>query len=298
MKNILIIGCGLIGSSILRASIAQKVSKNIFVYEKSKKNISVIKKINSKLKILDKLDKRISDIDFVILCTPMSEYERIIPYLNKFLDKKSIITDVGSTKQNVLRLKNKKLNRSLDWILSHPISGSEVSGPKFGNKNLFKKKWCIIIDDKNKKKVKKVVRFWKKLGSKVIFMDPIEHDKIFAITSHLPHLIAYNLIKTAQDFQKKKKKNIIKFSAGGLRDFSRTAASNEIMWRDVFFNNKRNMINTINMFIKNLKIFKRNIKNSEDKNLRRVLIRSKKARKQIIQLKQDISKPDFGREEI
>ena len=298
MNNILIIGCGLIGSSILRASIAKKVSKNIFVYERSKKNISVIKKINSKLKILDKLDKRISDIDFVILCTPMSEYESIIPYLNKFLDKKSIITDVGSTKQNVLRLKNKKLKKSLDWILSHPISGSEVSGPKFGNKNLFKKKWCIIINDKNKKKVKKVVRFWKKLGSKVIFMDPIEHDKIFAITSHLPHLIAYNLIKTAQDFQKKKKKNIIKFSAGGLRDFYRTAASNEIMWRDIFFSNKRNMINTINMFIKNLKVFKKNIKNSEDKNLRRVLIRSKKARKQIIQLKQDISKPDFGREEI
>ena len=298
MKNILIIGCGLIGSSVLRASIAQKISKNIFVYEKSKKNISIIKKINSKLRILDKLDGRISDVDLVILCTPMSEYEKIIPYLNKFLDKKSIITDVGSTKQNVLRLKNKKLNKSLDWILSHPISGSEVSGPKFGSKNLFKKKWCIIINHKNKKKVKKVVRFWKKLGSTVIFMDPIEHDKIFAITSHLPHLIAYNLIKTAQDFQKKQKKNIIKFSAGGLRDFSRTAASNEIMWRDVFFNNKGNMIDTINMFIKNLKVFKKNIKNSEDKNLRRVLIRSKKARKQIIQLKQDISKPDFGREEI
>jgi len=298
MKNILIIGCGLIGSSVLRASIAKKISKNIFVHEKSKKHISITKKINSKIKILDKLDKRISDVDLVILCTPMSEYESIIPYLNKFLDKKSIITDVGSTKQNILRLKNKKLNKSLDWILSHPISGSEVSGPKFGNKNLFKNKWCIIIKDKNKKKANKVVRFWKKLGSNVIFMDPIEHDKIFAITSHLPHLIAYNLIKTAQDFQKKHKKNIIKFSAGGLRDFSRTAASNEIMWRDVFFNNKGNMINTINMFIKNLKMFKKNIKNSEDKNLRRVLIRSKKARKQIIQLKQDISKPDFGREEI
>ena len=298
MKNILIIGCGLIGSSILRASIAQKISKNIFVYERSKKNISIVKKINSKLKILDKLDKRISDIDLVILCTPMSEYESIIPHLNKFLDKKSIITDVGSTKQNVLRLRNKKLKKSLDWILSHPISGSEVSGPKFGNKNLFKNKWCIIINDKNKKKVKKIVIFWKKLGSKVIFMDPIEHDKIFAMTSHLPHLIAYNLIKTAQDFQKKQKKNIIKYSAGGLRDFSRTAASNEIMWRDIFFNNKENMINTINMFIKNLKVFKKNIKNSEDKNLRRVLIKSKKARKQIIQLKQDISKPDFGREEI
>ena len=153
MNNILIIGCGLIGSSILKASIAKKVSKNIFVYEKSKKNISVIKKINSKLKILDKLDKRISDIDFVILCTPMSEYERIIPYLNKFLDKKSIITDVGSTKQNVLRLKNKKLNRSLDWILSHPISGSEVSGPKFGNKNLFKKNGASLLMTKIKRRL-------------------------------------------------------------------------------------------------------------------------------------------------
>ena len=297
-KKLLIIGCGLIGSSILRGSINKKISKKIFIYEKSKKNISKIKKINSKVVVLKKLDKKISDIDFVILSTPMSQYESIIPHLNKFLNKKSIITDVGSTKQNILNLKNKKLNKSLDWILSHPIAGSEVSGPEFGSKNLFLNKWCIIVNDKNQNKVKKVVRFWKKLGSNVIFMRPSEHDKIFAITSHLPHLIAYNLIKTAQDFQKKQKKNIIKFSAGGLRDFSRTAASNEIMWRDVFFNNKENMINTINMFIKNLKVFKKNIKNLEDKNLRRILINSKKVRKQIIHLKQDISKPDFGREEV
>jgi len=297
-KKLLIIGCGLIGSSILRGSINKKISKKIFIYEKSKKNISKIKKINSKVIILKKLDKKISDIDFVILSTPMSQYERVIPHLNKFLGKKSIITDVGSTKQNILNLKNKKLNKSLDWILSHPIAGSEVSGPEFGSKNLFLNKWCIIVNDKNQNKVKKVVRFWKKLGSNVIFMGPSEHDKIFAVTSHLPHLIAYNLIKTAQDFQKKQKKNIIKFSAGGLRDFSRTAASNEIMWRDVFFNNKENMINTINMFIKNLKVFKKNIKNLEDKNLRRILINSKKVRKQIIHLKQDISKPDFGREEV
>jgi len=186
-KKILIVGCGLIGSSILRGSFNKKISKKIFVYEKSKKNISKIKKINSKVIILNKLDKRISDIDFVIMSTPMSQYEKIIPHLNKFLSKKSIITDVGSTKQNVINLKNKKLNKSLDWILSHPISGSEVSGPEHGSKNLFLNKWCIIVNDKNKNKIKKVVRFWKKLGSKVIFMDPIEHDKIFAITSHLPH---------------------------------------------------------------------------------------------------------------
>ena len=295
-KKLLIIGCGLIGSSILRGSIDKKISKKIFIYEKSKKNISKIKKINSKIIILKKLDKRISDIDFVILSTPMSQYESIIPHLNKFLNKKSIITDVGSTKQNILNLKNKKLNKSLDWILSHPIAGSEVSGPEYGNKNLFLNKWCIIVSDKNKKKIKKVIKFWKKLGSKVILMDPYEHDKIFALTSHLPHLIAYNLIKTAQDFQKKQKKNVIKFSAGGLRDFSRIAASNEIMWRDIFFNNKKNIINAINIFIRNLNSFKKNIQNLEDKNLRKKLINSKKIRKQIIDLKQDVSKPDFGRE--
>jgi len=297
-KKILIIGCGLIGSSILRDSFNKKIAKKIFVYEKSKKNISKIKKINSKVIILNKLDLRISDIDFVLLCTPMSQYEKIIPYLNKFLSKKSLITDVGSTKQNILKLKNKKLSKSLDWILSHPISGSEVSGPENGSKNLFLNKWCAIIRDKNKNKMKVLVRFWKKLGSKVIFMDPIEHDKIFSITSHLPHLIAYNLIKTAQDFQKKNRKNIIQFSAGGLRDFSRTAASNEIMWRDIFFNNKKNMISTINMFIKNLKVFKKNISNFNNKDLIRILINSKKVRKQIIYLKQDISKPDFGRKEV
>ena len=281
-KKLLIIGCGLIGSSILRGCINKKISKKIFVYEKSKKNIFKIKKINSKITILKKLDKKISDIDIVIISTPMSQYDKIIPNLNKFLGKKSIITDVGSTKQNVLNLKNKKLNKSLDWILSHPISGSEVSGPEHGSKSLFINKWCIIIKDKNSRKQKKIIQLWKKLGSKIILMDPKDHDKIFALTSHLPHLIAYNLIKTAQDFQKKQKKNIIKYSAGGLRDFSRIAASN--------------MIDAINIFIKNLNSFKKNIKNLEDKNLIKKLINSKKVRKQIINLKQDIAKPDFGRE--
>ena len=295
-KKLLIIGCGLIGSSVLRGSINKKISKKIFVYEKSKKNISKIKKINSKIIILKKLDKKISDIDIVVISTPMSQYERIIPSLNKFLGKKSIITDLGSTKQNVLNLKNKKLNKSLVWISSHPISGSEVSGPEYGTKSLFLNKWCIVLNHKNKNKLKKIIKLWKRLGSKVIIMDPKSHDEIFSLTSHLPHLIAYNLIKTAQDFQRKQKKNIIKFSAGGLRDFSRIAASNEIMWRDIFFSNKKNMIKAIDMFIRNLKSFKKNIKNFENRNLIKKLKNSKKVRQQIIDLKQDIAKPDFGRE--
>ena len=126
-------------------------------------------------------------------------------------------------------------------------------------------------------------------------MDPLNHDKIFSITSHLPHLIAYNLIKTAQDSQKIQKKNLIQYSAGGLRDFSRIAASNEIMWRDIFFSND-NIINAINLFIKNLNLFKKIIKNKDNKKLLLRLISSKKVRRKIVQLKQDVAKPDFGRE--
>ncbi len=275
-NKLLIIGCGLIGSSILRASIKKKIAKKYFVYEKSIKNNSTIKKINSKVILLKKLDHNISDIDFIILSTPMSSYSRIITSFNKFLTNKAIITDVGSTKKNVLKLKKNKLDKSLNWILSHPIAGSEVSGPEYGKANLFNNRWCIITKQKTDKKVEKVERFWKKIGCKVIFMNPEEHDKIFAITSHLPHLIAYNLIKTAQDFQHKERKNLIKFSAGGLRDFSRTASSNEIMWRDIFFNNKKNMLLAINMFVKNLNSFKRNIEKLEDTKLRKKLLNSKK----------------------
>ncbi len=289
----LIIGCGLIGSSILRGSIEKKIAKQIFVFEKSKKYKKSIKKINNSIKFLKNLDKKISDIDFIIICTPMSEYENIVNKLKKSSLKKCLITEVGSSKNKILRLK-----RKVDLIYSHPIAGSEVSGPNYGNSQLFKNKWCIIIKDKNTKKLKLIRKFWSKLGSKIIYMNPTDHDKIFAITSHLPHLIAYNLIKTAQDFQKKEKKNIIKYSAGGLRDFSRTAASNEIMWRDIFFSNKKNMINTIDMFTKNLNIFKKYIKNSNDYQLKKILVNSKRARKQIINLKQDVSKPNFGREEF
>ena len=297
-SNILIIGCGLIGSSILRGSLSKKISKNIYIFEKSKKNISLIKKIDKKIKFLDRIDHKVSNMDLIVLSTHMSQYNNLIKKLQRHISSKNLITDTGSTKRNIENLinKNKKLKKI--FIPSHPIAGSEVSGPEFGDKNLFKDKWCIILkgNDKPKKNLKKIEIFWKKLGSKIIFMNSIDHDKIFSITSHLPHLIAYNLVKTAIDFQKRNKKNVIKYSAGGLRDFSRTAASNEIMWRDIFFENKDNIIDSINIFIRNLKNFKKLIKNQNNSNVLKILKNSKKVRKQIINLKQDVSKPNFGRD--
>ena len=297
MKNILIIGCGLIGSSLLRAVHSRKVSNNIYIYEKSKKNILIIKKLKIGCKVINKLKNISINFDLVIFCTPMSQYSNFISKINKFITNKTIITDVGSTKELSSKKVKKQLKKNITWIPSHPIAGSEVSGAEYGDKNLFKNKWCVLIKEKNinKTHLSRLRLFWKKLGSKVITMNSKQHDIIFSITSHLPHLIAYNLVKTATDFEKGKKFNLIKFSAGGLRDFSRIAASNEVMWRDVFFSNQKNIISAINLFIKNLKAFKRDISVKNSNEIIKKLIDTKKVRKKIISLKQDINKPDFGR---
>ena len=297
INNLLIIGCGLIGSSILRASSKNKIAKNIFVKEKSITNIKKLKKIKSKFKIVENFKNIISDMDLIIIATHLSEYEKIIGSINKKLSHKTILTDVGSSKENNYKIAKKKLKRGISWISSHPISGSEVSGPEHGDANLFNDRWCILIKEKktDKNKLKVLSKFWKKLGSKVVIMDAKKHDIIFSLTSHLPHLIAYNLIQTATEFEKRKRYNLLNFSAGGLRDFSRIAASNEIMWRDIFFSNKKNISKVIDLFIKNLKSFKSNIQGNNSKVIIRKLKDAKKVRQKIIKLKQDINKPDFGR---
>jgi len=297
MKSVLIIGCGLIGSSILRSIADKKIAKKIFVYEKSKLNVLKIKKLKLPGEIISNFKKIIPNLDMIIFCTPLSEYRKIILKINKYLEPKTIITDVGSSKEKSILLIKKELKKGISWTSSHPIAGSEVSGPENGTKDLFFNKWCILIKerDTNKAHLKILSRFWKKIGSKVAIMDSKKHDAVFSMTSHLPHLIAYNLVKTATDFEKQQKYELIKFSAGGLRDFSRIAASNEIMWRDIFFNNQKNISKVINLFIKNLRSFKRDIQFKNNKSIIKKLVDTKKVRKKIIKLKQDIDKPDFGR---
>ena len=297
MKNILIIGCGLIGSSLLRSIADKKIAKKIFIYEKSKSNVLKIKKLKLPCEVTNNLKKIIPNLDLIIFCTPLGEYEKIILKINKYLLPKTIITDVGSSKEKSMKLIKKKLKKGIFWTSSHPISGSEVSGPEHGVKNLFLNKWCILIKEKNTNRnhLKVLSNFWKKIGSRIAIMDSKRHDAVFSMTSHLPHLIAYNLVKTATDFEKQQRYELIKFSAGGLRDFSRIAASNEIMWRDVFFDNKKNISKVIDLFIKNLHSFKNDIQSKNNKSIIKKLIDTKKVRKEIIKLKQDVNKPDFGR---
>ncbi len=297
MNNILIIGCGLLGSSLLRRIHKKKIAKKIFIYEKSKSNILRIKKLKLPGIILNKLEKGVVNSDLIIFCTPMSEYKNLILKINNFISSKTLITDIGSSKIESSKIIKKFLKKNIHWIQSHPIAGSEVSGPQHGKENMFENKWCILTKEKKTKKAYLNIldNFWKKIGSKVVVMTAEKHDKIFSITSHLPHLIAYNLVKSAQDFENKQNYDLIKFSAGGLRDFSRIAASNEIMWRDIFFNNRNNILKAIDLFIKNLTSFKKDINLKNNKSILKKLIQTKKVRSKIILLKQDTNKPDFGR---
>ena len=282
----------------IEANSKKKIANKIYIYEKSKSNVAKIKRLNLPGIIVKKLEDGVKKSDLIILCTPMSEYKNLILKMNKFLSPKTIITDIGSSKLETSKIIKKFLRKDIFWTSSHPIAGSEVSGPENGKQDLFENKWCVLIKEKkaNQEHLIFLNKFWKKIGSKVVSMTSEKHDKIFSITSHLPHLIAYNLVKSAQDFEKKQSYDLIKFSAGGLRDFSRIAASNEIMWRDIFFNNAQNMKAAINLFIKNLNSFKKDINLKNNKSILKKLIQTKEVRTKIIKLKQDINKPDFGRD--
>jgi prephenate dehydrogenase/cyclohexadieny/prephenate dehydrogenase len=297
MKNILIIGCGLLGSSLLRRIHKKKIANKIFIYEKSSSNVSKIKKLKLPGIIIKDLDQAVKKSDLIILSTPMSEYKNLILKMNKSLSNKNIITDIGSSKIESSKIIKSFLKKGITWTQGHPIAGSEVSGPENGKQDIFENKWCVLIKEKNTKKkhLNLLSSFWKKMGSKIVIMSAEKHDKIFSMTSHLPHLIAYNLVKSAQDFEKIQNYDLIKYSAGGLRDFSRIAASNEIMWRDIFFNNKKNISKVIDLFIKNLNSFKKDINSKNNRSILKKLIQTKKVRSKIIKLKQDINKPDFGR---
>ena len=296
-KRVCIIGCGLIGSSIARGIKKNKLATKVV---SSNRSNSTNKKV-IRLKIVDEASsdtkKIVKGSDLIIIASPLSSYKNIILKIKGSLKNGAILTDVGSVKKNVISLIEKNIPKNISWISSHPIAGTEDSGPESGFSQLFKNKWCILTPAKqsNNKDIKLLEKFWKKLGSRVDVMDAKQHDYILSITSHMPHLIAYNIVNTALKIKKKKDRNIVKYSAGGLRDFTRIAASNPVMWRDIFIQNRKNTSKIIDKFIKNLKDLKKAIKNKNEKKLEKIFTKTKKIRKEIIEAGQDISKPDFGR---
>ena len=296
-NKVCIIGCGLIGSSIARAIRKNHLSSKIV---SSNRSDSVNKKV-IELKIVDDSSsdtkKMAEGSDLIIIATPLSSYEDIISKIKNSLKSGTILTDVGSVKENVIKLIEKDVPANVSWISSHPIAGTEESGPEAGFSELFKNRWCILTPSKKaqEKDIKLLETFWKKIGSKVDIMEAKQHDYILSITSHIPHLIAYNVVNTSLNIQDEKESVIVKYSAGGLRDFTRIAASNPIMWRDIFIQNKKNTSKMIDKFIEDLEDLKKAIENEDGKKLEEIFTKTKKIRKEIVEAGQDVEKPDFGR---
>ena len=296
-KKICIIGCGLIGSSLARAIKKYNLSEKIVSSNRSdivNKKVLELKMVNDSSSDTQKMAK---DSDLIIIATPLSSYENVILKIKNSLKSGTILTDVGSVKERVISLVEKAIPKNVSWIPSHPIAGTEESGPEAGFSELFKNRWCILTPSKKAKEkdINILKSFWKKIGSKVDIMDAKQHDYILSITSHIPHLVAYNIVNTSINIQEEKQSAIIKYSAGGLRDFTRIAASNPIMWRDIFIQNKTNTSKEIEKFIANLEDLKNAIENEDGKKLEEIFIKTKKIRKEIIKAGQDVSKPDFGR---
>ena len=296
-NKVCIIGCGLIGSSLARAIKKYNLSEKIVSSNRS----NIVNKKVLELKIVDNsssdTQKMVNDSDLIIIATPLSSYENVILKIKNYLKNGMILTDVGSVKESVLGLVEKFIPKDVSWIPSHPIAGTEDSGPEAGFSELFKNRWCILTPSKKAKEkdINTLKSFWKKIGSKVDIMDAKQHDYILSITSHIPHLIAYNIVNTSINIQDEKQSAIIKYSAGGLRDFTRIAASNPIMWRDIFIQNKTNTSKEIEKFIANLEDLKNAIENEDGQKLEEIFTKTKKIREEIVKAGQDVNKPDFGR---
>tara|TARA_Y100000590_G_scaffold163824_1_gene187791 strand:+ start:1071 stop:1970 length:900 start_codon:yes stop_codon:yes gene_type:complete len=296
-QKVCIIGCGLIGSSIARAIKKNKLARKIVSSNRSKTTNNKVVQLNIVNDSSSDVRKMVKESDLIIIATPLSSYKKLILKIKSVLKNGAILTDVGSVKKKVVSLIEKHTPQSVSWISSHPIAGTEESGPESGFAELFKNRWCILTpSNKAKNKdIKILENFWKKIGCRVDIMNVKQHDYILSITSHIPHLIAYNIVNTTLNVKKNKEKDIIKYSAGGLRDFTRIASSNPTMWRDIFVQNRKNTSKMIDKFIKNLKDLKKMIKNKDGKKLEKIFTKTRKIRKQIIAAGQDISRPNFGR---
>ena len=295
-NKISIIGCGLIGSSILRAVEEKKLATKITVYDKSSKVIDYLKK-NFSVEICNNISDVVKDSDLVVIASPLSSYKEILLSIHTSLKENVILTDTGSAKKEVNKIISNLNLKNVNWIASHPIAGTEYSGPEAGFASLFKNRWCIISADKKvaEDKIKSLENFWSKLGSKTKLMTFEDHDYVLSLTSHLPHAVAYSIVKTAINKEDKFKDDVIQYSAGGLRDFTRIAASDPLMWKDIFIDNSVNILKVLDNYSKNLNEIKDAIKNKDSKKLLDIFSSTKKVRKEIIEAGQDTDKPGFGR---
>ena len=296
-ERLALIGLGLIGASIALAARRQGLVKNIVGYTRTAET----RAIAQSLKIADSYPASAAEAaqgaDLVVLATPVGSFRALAQEIAPQLKKGATLTDVGSVKSTVIKDVGPSVPAGVHLVPGHPIAGTEHSGPAAGFATLFEGRWCILTPpaEADEAAVARLESFWRALGSSVERMDAKHHDMVLAITSHVPHLIAYNIVSTADHLAQVTSSEVIKYSAGGFRDFTRIAASDPVMWRDVFLNNKDAVLEMLGRFNEDLSLLQRAIRYGDGNTLEEVFTRTRAIRRSIIDAGQETAEPDFGR---
>lgn len=296
-ERIALIGIGLIGSSISHASRRAGLAKTIVGSARTPATVETALRLGLIEKGYASAAEAAKGADLVILCVPVGLCGPITKEIASVLQPGAILTDVGSVKGSIVRDMAPHVPKGVHFVPAHPIAGTEHSGPESGFAELYDGRWCILTPEAttDAAAVAKLKLFWERLGSRVEIMSAEHHDMVLAITSHVPHLIAYNIVNTAAHLERVTNSEVIKFSAGGFRDFTRIAASDPIMWRDVFLNNKEAVLEMLGRFSEDLTALQRAIRFGDGETLFKLFSESRSIRRGIIQAGQDTAAPDFGR---
>ena len=296
-ERVAFIGIGHIGSSLARVILRDKLAGSIVACARRPKTRDAVMRLKLADTVTADPSAAVRGADLVVIATPLSTYVEIGKAIAPHLKPGAIVTDVGSVKELVVRDFAPLLPAGVHLVPGHPVAGTENSGPESGFAEVFQNRWCILtpLPDGDAAALARITALWEAAGMKVVTMDAAHHDMVLAITSHLPHLIAYTIVGTATDLEDTLKSEVIKFSAGGFRDFTRIAASDPVMWRDVFLNNREAVLEMLQRFSEDLTALQRAIRFSDGDTLYRLFVEARATRRGIIQAGQDTAAPDFGR---
>lgn len=296
-QRLALIGMGLIGSSLARVSRRKGLAREIVASDISAAVRVKVEDLGLADRVAETAAAAVAGADLVILCAPAGAMGAIARDIAPYLEPGAILSDVGSVKASIVRAVAPHLPATVHFVPAHPVAGTEQSGPEAGFSTLFLNRWNILTppEGTDPKAVARVAAFWTGAGANVEIMRPAHHDLVLAITSHVPHLIAYNIVGTAADLEEVTRSEVIKFSAGGFRDFTRIAASDPTMWRDIFLNNKDAVLEMLGRFNEDLSTLQRMIRNSDGDGLFELFTRTRAIRRGIIEQGQETEAPDFGR---
>lgn len=296
IRTVAIVGLGLIGSSIARAVREALPQARLVGHDRDPDVRDRAGALGLVDTLVDAPGEAVGKADLVILCVPVGEMAAAAEALRGTLGPATIVSDVGSSKESVAA-DLRRLLPDARLVPAHPVAGTENSGPEAGFAALFRGRWCILTPDDQaaSEDVETVARFWQALGARTEVMDARHHDMVLAVTSHLPHLIAFTIVGTASDLEAVTRGEVIKYSAGGFRDFTRIAASNPVMWRDIFLANKTAVLDTLQRFSEDLSMLQRAIRRDDGDTLYELFSRTSAIRRGIVEQGQDVALPDFGR---